>query len=68
VNLKHIIFLILIIHVLIQITPEYEQYLHEFFAPHNALLTDIIGFNPYDDTEYKGDVSHPIRWNSSLHS
>lgn len=50
-----------------QITPAAEKYLHDFFAPHNALLEDVIGFNPYNETEYKGDVSHPEgRWDPHL--
>jgi hypothetical protein len=30
-------------------------------------LEEVIGFNPYNETEYKGDVSHPEgRWNPHL--
>ena len=38
-----------------QITSHIKKYLHDFFAPHNALLTKYIGYNPYDQ-EFKDSI------------
>ena len=48
-----------------QITNKATRYLHDFFAPHNALLEEIIGFNPYNEKEYRGDVAHPTSLNGT---
>ena len=48
-----------------QITDAATKYLHDFFAEHNKELIDVIGFNPYNDKEYKGDVAHPTSMNGT---
>lgn len=48
-----------------QITEAATKYLHDFFAAHNRELVDVIGFNPYNDKEYKGDVAHPTSMNGT---
>lgn len=48
-----------------QISDAATKYLHDFFAQHNRELIDVIGFNPYNDKQYKGDVAHPTSMNGT---